>query len=406
MGEPAFEQGEVEITGDVPRRMDRALILVSLLLVSFGLVMVYSASAVVAAEDRGQSAYFLKRQLIAVSVGTVGMFVLAWTPVRLMRRYAIWLYAAVIAALVLVFVPGVGYTANGATRWIGAGSIHFQPSELAKLALILVLAGYVDRNRGMLDNFKEGVLPALLMAAPCMFLVLIEPDFGTTVLLCGITCLALLYGGLPLRWMGWLAVSGVAAGGVLVMASTYRLERVRSWLDPWAVADGDGYQVIQSWLALNTGGLWGQGLGNSLAKLRFLPEPWTDFIAAVVGEELGYIGLVLLLVAYGVFLWRGTRIALRSRSYYGLLVASIITTLIGVQAGLNLGVVLGALPPKGLVLPFMSYGASAIMVHMWSVGVLLSISVDGPVRTERLTSMLDGVRERVSRIGAASEPTM
>ena len=406
MGELAHEQGEVEITGDVPRRMDRPLILVSLLLVAFGLVMVYSASAVVAAEDYGNSIWYLKRQLLAVCVGTTGMVVLAWTPVRLMRRYAIWLYAAVIAALVLVFVPGIGHTANGATRWIGAGSIHFQPSELAKLALILVLAGYVDRNRGLLDNFKEGVLPALLLAAPCMVLVLIEPDFGTTVLLCGITCLALLYGGLPIRWFGWMAVVGGALGSVLVMASSYRLQRVRSWLDPWAVADGDGYQVIQSWLALNTGGLWGQGLGNSLAKLRFLPEPWTDFIGAVVGEELGYIGLLLLFCAYGVFVWRGTRIALRARSYYGLLVASIITTLIGVQAGLNLGVVLGALPPKGLVLPFMSYGASAIMVHMWSVGVLLSVSVDGPVRTERLRATVDSVRDRFARLGATGDPTM
>ena len=206
MGEPAHEHGDVEITGDVPRRMDRPLILVSLLLVAFGLVMVYSASAVVAAEDYGNSIWYLKRQLLAVSVGTVGMVVLAWTPVRLLRRYAIWLYAAVIAALVLVFVPGIGYSANGATRWIGAGSIHFQPSELAKLALILVLAGYVDRNRGQLDNFKDGVLPALLLAAPCMVLVLIEPDFGTTVLLGGITCLALLYGGLPLRWFGWIVI--------------------------------------------------------------------------------------------------------------------------------------------------------------------------------------------------------
>lgn len=357
-------------------RMDRWVLLLTLLLVSFGLVMVYSASAVIAAEDNADALYYLKRQAVAVAVGLGGMTAMAWIPSRFFCRYALSFYVAALVGLCLVFVPGLSESANGATRWIRLGSFHVQPSEFAKLALALVLAARISRDPGRLGDLWRGVLPTVAYAVPLIFLVMKEPDFGTSAILAGILGLLLLLGGIPGRWMAVFTLVGTAAAVPMVAFSGYRMDRFRSWLDPWAAAESEGYQVIQSWVALYSGGWMGQGLGNSLAKLRFLPEPWTDFVAAVVGEELGFLGLLFLLVCYGLIAWRGVVIAGRSRTYFGMLVAGCITAVLGTQALLNLSVVLGLVPPKGLVLPFISYGGSAIIAQLWSIGLLLSISVE------------------------------
>lgn len=356
--------------------MDRWLLLVTVVLVLFGLLMVYSASAVVASEDMGDALYFVKRQVVAMLAGVVGLVVISQTPVRLFGRYSLAFYVAALVALLLVFVPGLAYSANGATRWIRFGSFHLQPSEFAKLAMVVTLAEWISRHPGRMGDLRKGVIPAVALAVPTITLVMLEPDFGTSAILMGIVFVVLFLAGLPFKWIAGLGVVGIGAAVPMIALSGYRLTRLRSWLDPWAVAEDNGYQVIQSWVALYSGGWTGVGLGNSLAKLRFLPEPWTDFVAAVVGEELGFLGLLFLLGCYALFLWRGVVITRSAASYFGMLVAGCVTTVLALQAMLNLAVVLGAVPPKGLVLPFVSYGGSAIIAHLWAVGLLLSVSAE------------------------------
>lgn len=369
-------------------RVDRWTLALTMGLTLFGLLMVYSASAVVAAEQTGDALYFLKRQIAAVVIGLLGMAVIARSPVRLFARYSVSFYVAALVGLALVFVPGLGYSANGATRWIGAGSVHIQPSEFAKLALVVLLADWVSRHPSEMGDLKKGVLPAASLAIPVVVLVMLEPDFGTTAIIMGITFTVLFLAGLPMKWILGLAVAGVGAVVPMIAMSDYRADRVKSWLDPWKAAESNGYQVIQSWVALYSGGWTGRGLGNSMAKLNFLPEPWTDFVAAVVGEELGLLGLLALVTAYGLLVWRGVVICRSAASYFGMLAAGCITAVLGVQAMLNMGVVLGMVPPKGLVLPFISYGGSAIIAHLWAVGLLLSISAEQRKQREKAANVV------------------
>jgi cell division protein FtsW len=357
-------------------RPDIWLLLTTLVLTIFGLVMVYSSSAVVISDRTGDPFYYLERQAAAVVLGLVGMAILARVPTTTLMRWGPAFYFACLLGLCLVLVPALGHAANGAARWIGFGSIHVQPSEFCKLALVVVLADRVSRYPGGVRSIRRVLGPVFLLTMPALVLVIAEPDFGTTAILTGILGMVLFLAGLPIRWIVTLGSACLALSIPAIALSSYRLNRFLSWLDPWSVEQGDGYQVIQSWVALHTGGLTGQGLGNSLAKLHFLPEPWTDFIAAVIGEELGFLGILVLLVAYGFFAWRGVRIAQRARTLFGSLVAGCITAVLGLQAVLNIGVVTGMVPPKGLVLPFVSYGSSAILAQLWAVGILLSISTE------------------------------
>lgn len=357
-------------------RPDYWLLIIALFLTTFGLVMVYSASGVVIGERTGNAFYYLERQGAAVVLGLVGMAVLARTSTRQLLRWAPAFYFACLVALTLVLLPGVSHEANGAARWIGIGSIHLQPSEFTKLALIFMVADRVARYPGGVHSLRRVIGPVFLIALPAFALVIVEPDFGTTALLVIVIGLVLFLGGLPTQWILTLGVGGAGLAIPAIAFSDYRRDRFLSWLDPWSVEKGDGYQVIQSWLALHSGGLHGQGLGNSLAKLHFLPEPWTDFIASVIGEELGFLGIIGLMLCYALLVWRGVRVARRARTFYGSLIAGAIISMIGLQAFLNLGVVTGMVPPKGLVLPFVSYGTSAILAHLFGIGILLAISAE------------------------------
>lgn len=355
------------------RSTDPLLITVVALLITLGLVMVYSASAVVAVERTGDGLYFFSRQVFALLVG-LGLCVgSALTPMRVIRRYSLVLYGACLAGLVLCYVPGISYKANGAARWIGFGPIHFQPSEFTKIAILLVLGDFISRNRGHLGDLRV-LARAALIPLPGMLLIFPEPDFGTTAIIAGLCTAMLFIGGLRAIHMAVVAGVGAAAGIPLMLLETYRLKRVTSFMNPWASYQGEGYHVIQGWIAMHSGGFWGQGLGNSVAKLHFLPEPWTDFIAAVLAEEMGLVGIFVLISLYAAFVWRGLAIARRSRDAFGMLLAASITAMIGMQAFFNLAVVMGLVPPKGLVLPFMSYGATALQAHLWCVGILLSIA--------------------------------
>ena len=356
--------------------VDWWIVLIVLGLTFFGLVMVFSASAIEAVEDTGSPYYYLIRQSVAAVIGFVGLVILARIPSHRLRRLGWVFYFACLVGLLAVFVPGLGHKANGAIRWIGVGSLRLQPSEFMKLALVLVLAERVNRYAGGITELKRHVMPVLFVAGIPMVLVLLEPDFGTTVILAGIVCLVLYLGGIPARWMATIGGVGVVLAIPLVLANSYRLERVLSWLQPWANEAGGGYQVIMGWVALHYGGLWGQGLGEAMSSMKWLPFAHTDFVAAVAGEELGFARMAIVLGIYGALVWRGVVATTRSRTYFGTLVAGCITLILGLQTLFNLGVILGLVPPKGLVLPFMSYGASALIAHLWCVGVLLTISAE------------------------------
>jgi cell division protein FtsW len=338
-----------------------------------GMVMVYSASAVVAGETYGDEMHFFTRQGLGLALGLVLCAAAAVTPMRMLRRYRFAFYVAVLVGLALCFVPGIAHRANGAARWIGFGPVHFQPSEFAKIAVLLVVADVLDRYRGSVGDIRV-LARVCALPIPVLALVLLEPDFGTTVMIAGLVGIMMFVAGIRLQHMAVAAGATIVLGVPVMLFEEYRLKRLTSFIDPWATLEGDGYQVIQSWVAMHSGGLFGQGLGNSMAKLHFLPEPWTDFIAAVLAEELGLVGILVLLAVYLGIVWRGLSIARRASDAFGMLMAASLTSMIGLQAFFNLAVVMGLVPPKGLVLPFMSYGASALMAHLLSIGILLSIA--------------------------------
>jgi cell division protein FtsW len=357
------------------RRIDPWLLAIVAALVALGLVMVYSASAMVVVDWIGDEAQYVKRQLIGIAVGGTLCIGSAVTPMRSFRRYRWLFYFACVTGLILCFVPGIGKSVNGASRWLGFGSANVQPSEFAKIAMLIVLADYLHRWRGHIED-PHVILKSLRIPLPLMLLILWEPDFGTTAIMGGLTAMMLFIAGMRLRHIAITGIATLAIGIPTLLAETYRVRRLISFRDPWADAQGAGFHTIQSWLAMHSGGLWGQGLGNSIAKLHFLPEPWTDYIAAVIAEELGFVRLVMVIGLYGLFVWRGLHIAHRARDAFSTYLAATITGIVGFEAFFNLGVVMGMLPPKGLVLPFLSYGATAMMSHLWAVGILLSIAAE------------------------------
>ncbi len=377
--------------------VDWWIVLIVLALTFFGLVMVFSSSAIAAVESTGSPYHYLIRQSVAAGIGLAGLVVFSRIPSHRLRRLGWVLFFACLVGLLAVFVPGLGHKANGAIRWVGVGSLRLQPSEFMKLALVLVLAERVNRFPGGITSLRRQVFPILLVASPALLLVLIEPDFGTTVILAGIVGLVLYLGGIPTRWMATLGGVGLVLAIPLVLADPYRLERVLSWLRPWANEAGGGYQVIMGWVALHYGGLWGQGLGEAMSSMKWLPFAHTDFVAAVAGEELGFARMAIVLSIYGALVWRGVVVATRSRTYFGTLVAGCITLILGLQTLFNLGVILGLVPPKGLVLPFMSYGASALIAHLWCVGVLLTVSAEPD---EQAVAELQGGRSGGGRLVA------
>jgi cell division protein FtsW len=371
---------------------DRILIVVVAVLMIFGLIMVQSASGPVAAERYHDAWFFVKRQAFAGTVGLLGAAAVAVLPYRWLRQQAWALYGVVVLGLILVFVPGVGRTVKGASRWIGLGSFSVQPSEFAKLAVILTVAWWLQRHQGKLHDLKGVVIPGLLIPLPLMGLVLMEPDFGNTAILAGLTILLMSVAGLRIRWLATLLGVTLMGLGPAMLLADYRVRRWLGFLNPWADPSGDGYQIIQSLVAYASGGFAGRGLGESQSKHQFLPEPWTDFIGSVVGEELGLLGIFFLLSLYGVLVWRGLHIAAQAPDLFGLMVAVAITALLGGQAFFNLGVTLGVVPPKGMVLPLVSYGGSALMCHLIAIGFLLNISAHGsedPVASLRLSGVGD-----------------
>jgi cell division protein FtsW len=363
----------------MPRKVspDYVLFLLVALLLGVGVVMVYSASAILATERFRDPYFFLRKQCFWAFLGLTVMWGAMSMDYRRWRRFVLPLLTVAFALLVLVLIPAIGQEINGTRRWLRWGPVSFQPTELAKLALVLYLADFLARRQAQIGRLWTGFLPPLLVTGAMAALILRQPDLGSSVALVAVVLCMLFVAGA--RWVH-MALVGAAAVPVIALAVTgasYRLRRVFAFLDPWADPRGAGFQIIQSYLALGGGGLTGRGLGESKQKLFYLPEPHTDFIFAIVGEELGFVGAVIVVLLFGLVLWRGARIALRVADPFGALAALGITAMVGTQALVNLGVVVGLLPTKGLPLPFVSFGGSSLLVAMAGVGLLLNISMHG-----------------------------
>jgi cell division protein FtsW len=354
-------------------RWDWVLFGVASLLVGLGLLMNLSASSMFADERYLNELHFFLRQGAGVGIGVVTAAIVTQLPYSWLRR-SVWpAYFLTLFLYVLVMTP-MGHEAYGAVRWIDLGIIKFQPSELGKLTLILALSHYLACNTGRLRDVFGVIVPGISLVIPMFAMMVYQLDFGTTVIFLGLSGVLFFVAGIHPRYgfiIGGIALVGLS---ILVAVEPYRVKRLTSFIDPFADSTGAGYQVVQGWIALASGGWTGQGLASGVAQRGFLPEAHTDFIAAVLGEELGAVGWLLMSLAYGILVWRGLEVAKRAPDLFGLLVAVGITTLIAAQVTINLGVVGGLLPPKGLVLPFLSYGASAIVIHCICIGILLRIS--------------------------------
>ena len=342
----------------------------------FGLVMVISASSVTDLKEHGTTWYSFKRQALWAIVGTFGLVLAIRVHYRRWRRWAGPMLVASIAMLVLVLVPGVGVEANGASRWIGVGALRVQPSEFAKLAVLLFVAKLLsDREReGKARVAALTLKPTLVVFGAVAALLMLQPNLGTTIALGAIVLTMLFIHGARVHHLGGIALLGAGAAAFLALQASYRRARVTAFLNPWADPSDTGYQTIQSLVGIASGGLFGVGLGASRAKYEFLPEAHTDFIFAIIAEELGLLGAAVVIGLFVALAYFGVRVALETADPFGRLVATGITTWFGVQAFINIGAVVAVLPITGVPLPFVSFGGSSLVVTLVAAGILANIA--------------------------------
>jgi cell division protein FtsW len=353
---------------------DYVLLGAALALVSLGIVMVFNASYFTAQERFGDAWYFFGKHVFSIVLGLTFLAVLSHVRLEVFERLA---YPAIVLSLLmlcLVLIPGIGVVRGGARRWLAFGSFSFQPAELAKIGVILYLAVSITRKHERMGTLAYGVAPHLLIVGACSALVVLQPDFGTAAIL-ALTLLAMLYvGGVRPAHLAALGSLFLPVLVTAVLVSPYRLVRFTTFLDPWNDPRGPGFQLVQSFIAFGAGGLAGNGLGASRQKMFYLPEAHTDFILPVVGEEFGFLGVAAVVLLFAVVGVRGFRVALRHPDAFGSLLAFGITASLMIAAVVNAGVVLGLLPTKGLPLPFLSYGGTAMLFTMAQVGILASLS--------------------------------
>jgi cell division protein FtsW len=355
-------------------RYDPWLLGAALVLAMFGVVMVYSASAVYASARLGDGLWFFKRQALGAAAGLAALLLAMKLGYRRIEKLAVPLLLLSLVLLVLVLVPGLGVVAGGARRWLRVGSLAFQPSELAKVALVLWLSRSLARKGQRVRTFSAGLLPHLFMLGLFALLLLLEPDFGTTVVMACLTFALLFVAGARVAWLLGLLLAAAPVACVAVWHSPYRLQRVLTFLDPWKDARGHGYQTVESLLGFGAGGAFGVGLGESHQKLFFLPAAHTDFILSIVGEELGFAGVLCVLVLFFALVMRGVKAAHAAPDAFGCYAAFGLTLLLSLEALVNAGMALALLPTKGMALPFLSYGMTSVVVSLFACGVLLSIS--------------------------------
>ena len=361
------------------REYDASLLWTALGLLMLGLVMVYSSSIALAEASKftgGRSTYFLLRHTVFLTVGIVAAMAVFQIPMHLWQRLAPWLFAAGVVLLVLVLVPGFGREVNGARRWLSLGLVNLQPSELMKLFAVLYAADYTVRTSALMHRFKRGLLPMFSVMLVVGWLLLREPDFGAFVVITAIAMAILFLGGMNGRWFAALLVLLAIGFAVLVLFSPYRMQRIFGFMDPWADPFGKGYQLSHALIAFGRGEWTGVGLGASVEKLLYLPEAHTDFLLAVIGEELGFVGVALVIALFAWLVVRAFAIgrqATKLERPYSALAAQGIAVWLGVQALINMGVNMGVLPTKGLTLPLMSFGGSGILANCVALAILLRI---------------------------------
>jgi cell division protein FtsW len=361
------------------QRCNPCILIASLLLTGFGVVAVYSASAIVAMERHHDPYFFLKRQLCYAILGVVGMLGAMQLDYRHLQRWSRLSLVLTLVLLALLFVPTLAKEAGGAKRWLQVGRFSFQPAELCKLTLVLYLA----HRLAVQQPWRSRMLRPYLLPAGVIGVIfsctLLQPDFGTAVLLLGIAAIVLLIGGVPLRYLVSSLMVTVPFLFIALVEVGFRWRRLLAFWDPWPVRLEAGFQIVQSLLAFGRGGFIGVGPGAGKQKWFFLPEAHTDFVFAVIGEEFGFIGCLTVLCLFGVLLWHGMTVAGRSQNLFARYLAAGITSMVVLQAVMNMAVVVGLLPTKGLPLPFVSYGGSSLVVTLTSMGILLGISARLPV---------------------------
>jgi cell division protein FtsW len=353
---------------------DLVLLFLTIALIGIGLVMLYSSSSILAQERFGDSMYFVKRQIVFALVGLVVLIVSKNLPYVLYRRLVYVILGVTLLSLIIVLLPHVGHRVGGARRWLRFGPISIQPAEFAKVALIIYISYSAAKKKERLRELSVGYIPHLFISAVFIGLVMMQPDLGTAITFAVLTFLLLFVAGVRLRY---LLATGLAVAPLLALAITrkgYRWERLLAFLNPWRDPSDTSFQLLHSLLALGSGGPLGVGLGSGQQKLFYLPEPHTDFILAVIGEETGIFGVSIVILLYALLIYQGVKIALRAPERFGTYLAFGLTLAVGLQAFINCAVVMGLLPTKGLPLPFISYGGSSLLANLLAVGILLNIS--------------------------------
>ena len=344
-------------------------------LLVIGVTATISASSAVAIDQQSDSFYFFKRQLMGIGVGVVAMAVASRVPYQAYKKLAVPIFAVTVGLLVATLLFGSG--AGGAQRWLVVGPITVQASEIAKFAVIVVLAAVLDKKRKLLGDFGHFAAPVVAVMGITGLLVMLQPDLGTTIVIASAALAVILTSATPLRFVIYTGLSGAFLATVLAFSADYRLDRITGFRDPWADVEGTGWQLIQSWYALGSGGMTGVGLGASRARWFYLPNAHTDFIYAIIGEETGFVGAILVILLFVLFGAAGWAIASRAVDPFGRMVAAGITVWLSFQAIVNIGGVVGVLPITGITLPFVSYGSAAVAVSMGAVGVLANIAYSG-----------------------------
>lgn len=353
---------------------DVYILLATLGLLGIGIVMVYSASAVLAFHEYGDSFYYLKRQLIFAGLGLVAMYFTMNLDYWVLKKYAKIGLIVCFVLLVIVLIPGIGVVRGGARSWLGIGSFGIQPSEFMKLAMVVFMAKYLSDNQASLSKFTTGLMPPLGLLGLAFGLIMLQPDLGSGAVLVGSTLIIIYTAGARISHLAGLGFVGLAGFVGLILTAPYRMKRITGFLDPWSDPLGSGYQIIQSLYAIGPGGLIGLGLGASRQKHSYLPEPQTDFIFSIVAEELGFIGGALVLLLFLLLVWRGMRTAITAPDTFGSLLAVGIIGIFAVQVFINIGVVIGMLPVTGITLPLISAGGSSLTLLLTAIGILLNVS--------------------------------
>ncbi len=353
---------------------DMVILLMTVALTCFGVVMVYSASSVMAAKRFHDGFYFLKRQGLFAILGFGVMAVTMQIDYHYWRKMAVPVLIGCLVLLILVLVPGIGGNVKGSTRWIRLFGFNLQPAEFAKIALIMYMAYSLDKKQEKVRSFSNGFIPYMMVLGVMIVLLMIQPDMGSSMTLAGVAMIMLFAAGTRLSHIISMVLFASPFVWYFIMHVDYRRRRILAFLNPWQDPTNTGFQIIQSWLAFGTGGVIGQGLGEGKQKLFYLPEAHTDFILSVVGEELGMLGVLVIVAMFLLLVHRSFRVAVHAEDSFGRHLAFGIAVLLGVESFINMAVVTGLLPTKGLALPFISYGGSSLILTLFAVGILLNIS--------------------------------